>query len=54
MNDPDLIDALIEFKKELIQRKLATDNENEKEVYNEVSEELSNIILEHQKWSVPF
>ena len=50
----DLLDDLIELKKNLITRKLATDNENEKEVYNEVSEELSNIILEHEEFTVPF
>ena len=50
----DLLDDLIELKKNLVTRKLASNNEYEIEVYNEVSEELSDIILEHEEFTVPF
>ena len=50
----DLLDDLIELKKNIITKKIAAENENVKEIYKEVQEELSRIILEHEEWSVPF
>ena len=50
----DLLDDLIELKTKIIMKKIAAKNETEKKIYNEVSEELSDIILEHEEFTVPF
>ena len=50
----DLLDDLIELKKEIIVKKLNADSEKEIEIYSEISDKLMDIIHEHKEFIVPF
>ena len=50
----DLLDDLIELKKDLIVDKIATQNKEKKMIYKKVVDRLTEIILEHEEFTVPF